>query len=54
MGLALQFGKIQVFHLLIDSAIDLFTITLFVDSEVLFQHFAADAVSDAVLMEELS
>ena len=51
---ALELGEVQVFHRLIEAAVDPFAAAFLKDGEVLIECLAPDAVSDSVLMQELS
>ena len=51
---ALELGKVQVFHRLIEAAVDPFAAAFLKDGEVLVECLAPNAVGDAILMQELS
>ena len=51
---ALELRKVQIFHRLIEAAINPFAASFFKDGEVLVECLATNAISDAVLMQELS
>lgn len=51
---ALELGEVQVFHRLVKAAVDPFAAAFLKDGEVLVECLAPDAVSDSVLMQELS
>ena len=51
---ALELREVQVFHRLIEAAVDPFAIAFLKDGEVLVKCLAPNAINDSILMQELS
>ena len=51
---ALELSEIEILDRLIEAAVDPLAILFLIDREVLIERFTPDAVSEAVIMQELS